>query len=197
MAPSLRAHLRQHALVVCRIDDDRHAGMVLRRAADQRRTADVDVLDALVVAGALGDGRLERIEIDHQQIDRRDAVLGGLRVVLRVAANGQQPAMHLRMQRLHAAVEHLGKAGELGDVLHRRAPSARSAAAVPPVEINSTPMPASSRGERDEARLVGHRKQRAANARIARHSRRLSSAMRAATQFTSVSPKVAPRSTIC
>ena len=130
--------------------------------ADQRRAADVDVLDALVEAGALRDGRLERIEIDDQQIDRRDAVRRGLRLVLSAAAHGQQAAVHLGMQRLHAAVEHLGKARELGDILHRRAPSARSAAAVPPVEISSTPISCKRSRELDETRLVGDGKQRAA-----------------------------------
>ncbi len=69
-----------------------------------------------VVGGALGGGRLEGIEINDQQIDRRDAVcLGGPRV-LGVAADGEQAAVHLGMQRLEAAVHHLGKAGVLGDV---------------------------------------------------------------------------------
>ena len=172
--------------------------MVLRRAADERRAADVDVLDALVVAGAFGDRRLERVEIDDQEIDRRDAVLGRLRVVLRVAAHGEQTAVHLRMQRLHAAVEHLGKSGELGDILHGEplgAQRRRRAAGGDQLHAHGGKLA----GERDEPRLVGHRKQRAANARVSSSFSLagLSSAMRSATQFTSVSPKVAPRSTIC
>ncbi len=142
--------------------------MVLRRAADQRRAADIDVLDAVVVIGALGDGRLERIEIDDQQIDRRDAVLGGLRIVLCVAAYGQQPAMHLRMQRLHAPVHHLGKAGEVGHVLDGkpRGPQGSGRAA------GGDQLDAHIRqggGERDETRLVRYRKQRTTNARNAGH----------------------------
>ena len=43
------------------------------------------------------------------------------RDVLRIVADVQNAAMHLGMQRLHAAVEHLGKAGQLGDVFHRDA----------------------------------------------------------------------------
>ena len=71
--------------------------------------------------GALRDRRLERIEIDHQQIDRPDAVLRHRRGVLRVVADREQAAMHLRMQRLDPAVHHLGKAGQLGDIDHREA----------------------------------------------------------------------------
>ena len=39
--------------------------------------------------------------------------------MLLVVANVQNAAVHLGVQRLHAAVEHLGKASQLGDVLHR------------------------------------------------------------------------------
>ena len=99
--------------------------MIFGRAADERRTSDVDVLDALVVAGSGGDGGFEWVEIDHQKIDRRDAVLGGLRVVLRIAANRKQPAVHLRMQRFHAAVEHLGKPREIRDVPDRESVGAQ------------------------------------------------------------------------
>ena len=63
--------------VVGRIDQHRHVGMVLGRGAQHRRPADVDVLDRFVI-GAVGprDRRGERIEIDDQQVDRLDAVLG-------------------------------------------------------------------------------------------------------------------------
>ena len=33
----------------------------------------------------------------------------------------QNPPMDTRMQRLHAAIEHLGKARQLGDIAHRKA----------------------------------------------------------------------------
>ena len=58
--------------------------------------------------------------------------------VPRIASNGEQPAMHARMQRLYAAVHHFRKAGQLGNVRTAR-PAALSAAAVPPVETMSTP----------------------------------------------------------
>ena len=90
--------------------------MVLRRGADHRGPADVDVLDAVLEAGAFVDGGLERIEIDHQQIDRRDAVrLHGLRM-FGVVADRQQSAMHFRMQRLDPAVHHFRKAGQVRNV---------------------------------------------------------------------------------
>ena len=51
--------------------------MVLGRRADQRRPADVDLLDRLFDGHVRpGDRRLERIEIHHHQLERHDAVLG-------------------------------------------------------------------------------------------------------------------------
>ena len=95
--------------------------MVLRGGADHGRAADIDILDAVGEIGAARDGVLERIEIDHQEIDRADAMRAHRLGVLRVVAHRQQSAMHRRMQRLDAAVHHLGKAGEIADVEHGQA----------------------------------------------------------------------------
>ena len=92
--------------------------MVLRRGADHRRAADIDVLDAVVEVGAARDGFLERIEIDHQKIDRADVVRAHRLGVRGVVADAEQAAMHRRMQRLDPAVHHFGKAGEIADVEH-------------------------------------------------------------------------------
>ena len=63
--------------------------------------------------------------------------------------------MHLRMQRLHPAIHHLGKAGELGHVEHVEAGiRQRPAGASGGDELDA------ARGERageiDEPGLVGH-----------------------------------------
>ena len=72
-------HLGEDLCVVLRIDHDRDGRVVLGGGADHGGAADVDVLDALVVGRALGRGGLERIEIDHQQVDGRDAVRAAAR----------------------------------------------------------------------------------------------------------------------
>ena len=95
---------------------------------------------AFVEGARLRDGRLERIEVDHEKIDRRDAVRRHRGCMLRIVAHREQAAMHLRMQRLHPAVHHFRKAGELADV-HDVSPASCSALAVPPVETISTPGP--------------------------------------------------------
>ena len=59
----------------------------------------------------LGHRLAKRIEVDGDEVDGRDAVLLEGALVARVAAARQQPAVHLGMQRLHAAVHHFGEAG--------------------------------------------------------------------------------------
>ena len=61
------------------------------------------------------DRLLERIEVDDDEIDRRDAVRArALRRCAGEVAAREDAAVHFRVQRLHPAVEHLGKAGVVG-----------------------------------------------------------------------------------
>ena len=94
--------------------------MVLGRRTHHRRAADVDVLDHLVALGALRNGRLEGIEVDHDQVDRTDIMLGHRGGMFGIVAHRQQPAVNRRVQRLDAAVHHFGEAGVFGHVLHRQ-----------------------------------------------------------------------------
>ena len=59
-------------------------------------------------------GLLERIQIDHHHVDVRDVVLFQGFHVLRKIAPRQNAAVHFRMERLDAAVQHFGKAGVVG-----------------------------------------------------------------------------------
>ena len=119
--PAVCLHFGEHRPVVRSLDYDRDAGVVFRRRADHCRPADVDVLDAVFVGAPFRHGRLEGVEIADEEIDRRDAVLVRGSVVLGVAADGEQAAVDLWVQRLEAPVHHLGKAGQLGDVAHLQA----------------------------------------------------------------------------
>ena len=75
------------------------------------------------------------------------------RFVLGVAANVKQPAVHFRMQRLHAAIEHFGETRELAD-LHdgnaRFLQRARRAARRNDLHAHAVQLA----GEFDESRLV-------------------------------------------
>ena len=112
---------RDHGVVVRRVAHDRHALVVFRRAAQHRRTADIDVLDRfLEVHAGFRHGLLERIKIHHDEIDQRDVVFLRLRQVVRFVAAAKEPAMDFGMQRFHAAFHDFGKAGVLADFRDRQ-----------------------------------------------------------------------------
>ena len=112
----------QHARVVGRVDEHEHVAEVLGRRAHHARAADVDLLDQPRDGRRRVGRRLrERIEVDDHQIDQRDAVFGQRREVIGLVAPRQDAAVHPRVQRLDAAVEHLGKAGDLGHLRHGEA----------------------------------------------------------------------------
>src|SRR5580700_9364751 len=120
---------------------------ILGGGTDHRRSADVDVLDQLFDRDARpGCGFFEGVEIDHDHVDRPDAVLGyGCDVRGNLAAM-QDAAVHLGMQRLNAAIKHFRKSSQLGMSLTAM-PESRSSLAVPPVEMSSTPRPESWRAK--------------------------------------------------
>ena len=144
--------------------------MVLRRAADHGRPADVDIFDLVLEGRAALQGRLERIEIDDQKVDRGDVVGDHRRLMRRIGADREQSAVDAGMQRLDPPVHHFGKPGELrdvddrqaGGVERRRRPSGRQEFDVAPGQRFA---------EVDEAGLVGNRDQRPSDLDdICRHS---------------------------
>ena len=114
---------------------------------------------ALVEIASTGHHLLERIQVDDEEIDRRDRVLLHGRAVLGVAAPGEEAAVDGRVQRFHAPVHHLRIAGQLGDIAHGdpgfREHARRSAGRN---EFDAARDEGS--GERDEARLVGNGQER-------------------------------------
>ncbi len=85
-----------------------------------------------------GGGLFEGVEVDHHHVDGLDTVLLDGGSVFGFAADVQHATVDVGMQRLDAAVQHLRKAGEIGDVADGQAGFAR-VRAVPPVETSSTP----------------------------------------------------------
>jgi hypothetical protein len=134
--------------------------VVLGRRADHRRAADVDVLDAMGEVGTLGHGGFEGIEIDDEQVDRRDAVRLCGALMLGIAADRQQPTMHHGMQSLEAAIHHLRKAGVLRDVLDAEAGLFQRAGRASGRQKLDAGGGQPTR-ELDQARLVGHGDERA------------------------------------
>ena len=125
-----RAQLLEHVVVLLGPADGRAVGEVLRRAAQHRRAADVDHLDRLRLGHpAPRRDLLERIEVDADEVERLDPVLLERGDVVRLVAAGEDAGVDARVERLHAAAEHLRRGR---DVLDARRPAGRSPRARPP-----------------------------------------------------------------
>src|SRR5690606_6016670 len=103
----------QDGCVVAGIDHDGHVVVVLGGGAHHGRPADVDVLDGggQVAVRVRHRGR-EGVEVDHHHVDGFDAVLVHDGVV--GAAPAQDATVDFRVQGLHPAIHHLGKARVIG-----------------------------------------------------------------------------------
>ena len=99
----------QHAGVILRVDNHRDVLMVFGRRADHSRAANIDVFDAHLIRAAAAHRLLERIQIDHQQVDRANAMLAHGICMGFIVAYRQQSAMHHRVQCFHPPVHHFGK----------------------------------------------------------------------------------------
>ena len=99
-------------------------GEVLRRAAQHRRPADVDHLDRLLLADAvLARDLLERVQVDADEVEQLDPVLGERGQVGLDLAAGEDAGVDARVERLDPAAEHLR---ELGQAPRRSSPAARA-----------------------------------------------------------------------
>ena len=115
------AKLFEQRRIIAGVDNDPDVRVILRRGADHGWPADVDVLDRLVQRAAGFRHRFaKRIEIDDDEVDRRNAVLGERLPVRRQVASRQDAAVHFRVQGLDAAVEHLRKTGVRSDLRDRQ-----------------------------------------------------------------------------
>ena len=97
----------------------------------------------------------------HDEVERRDAVRVHVGEVRLLAAVGEDPAVHLRVQRDHAVIEHLGEAGDVGERSSTGMPASAIAVAVPPDDTSSQPSSCKPAGEVDEPGLVADGEQRA------------------------------------
>ena len=95
------------------VGDDRDMLMILGRRPDHGGTADVDLLDALGRGSPAAHRRLERVQIGHQQLERRDAQFVQPGPVGGPAQVGEQPGVHRRVQRLDPPVERLREPGQI------------------------------------------------------------------------------------
>ncbi len=118
--PSLAlVQLLQDGRIVVRRSDHRDVLIILGGRADQRRAADVDVLDQLGhVHTGLGRDLLEGIQVHHHHVDGSDFVLGQRLHVFGVSANRQNAPCDPRIDGFQTAIQHLWKPSELGNLAH-------------------------------------------------------------------------------
>ena len=157
-----RRRAARRARVVARgVDDHRAEGEVLRRRADHRRAADVDVLDHLGLGHVRAGRRSARTGTGSRTRGRRTRSPARRPPAGAQASSrtGQQAGVELGVQRLDPAVHDLGEAGEVGDRADREPAPPRARRAVPPVETSSTPSSASPRAKSTMPALVGDRDQ--------------------------------------
>ena len=119
---AVRLQLVEHEAVLVGARHRHDVGEVLGRAAQHRGPADVDHLDGLLLGRAEGRGDVgERVEVDADEVERLDPVLGERRQVLLVVAAGEDPGVDARVERLDAPAEHLRRLGQRLDVAHLQA----------------------------------------------------------------------------
>lgn len=100
--------------------------MVLGSGTDHGRPADIDLGDAALNVRAGGHGLLERVEIDHEEVYRRDAMLFHRGRVILPVTPGEQPAMYARVQGFNPPVHHFRIAGDVGRIARLQPGSAQS-----------------------------------------------------------------------
>ena len=109
---AVSANLFQNASVLRRVGRNGRKGVVFRRRSNQRRTADIDLFNRLSHRNVrLGNGFLERIEVNHDQLEGQNAVFFQTLHVRRVVVPAQNSAEYLRVKRLQTPVHHFRKSG--------------------------------------------------------------------------------------
>ena len=113
---TLLLHNLLHLLVLVGAGDDGGEGVVLGSRTEHGGTANVNVLNALLELGTLGNGGLKGVEVEDGHVDLADAMLLHLLLVLGVATDAEKAAMDLGVERLDASVEALGRSSVIRNI---------------------------------------------------------------------------------
>ena len=118
---ALPRHCCEHVGITSRRRDDRDVGVVLRRGAHHCRTANVDLLNTIIDAGARRNGLGERIQVYDNEFEGSNAQFVELLLVGVLAQVGEETTVDLRVQGLHATVEALRETGDIRHLSHSEA----------------------------------------------------------------------------
>ncbi len=100
-------HRREHVGVARGIGDHGDGAVVLGARPHHGRSADVDLFDDLGMRRTARHRLGERVQVGDQQLERGDTQTADRLDVRRVVLVGEQPGVHVGVQRLHAATEDL------------------------------------------------------------------------------------------
>ena len=108
-----RVHFGKHARVIRGVDHHRHpaslGAVIFCGCAQHGGATDVDVFDRVGErAVGLRNGFTKRVQVDDEQIDAIDAVLGHRLQVLGAVAPPEQATVNFRVQRLDAPIQDFG-----------------------------------------------------------------------------------------
>src|SRR6266849_5175455 len=99
-----------------------HALKILRRGTQHRRAANINVFDELLGRQIILRGRrLKRVKIHDHQINRQNSLFLRLLLIFHKMPAIQQPAVNLRMQRLHPPAQHFRPPREFRHIFYRYA----------------------------------------------------------------------------
>ena len=159
----VRGQFFGEGLIVCGAGDDGYVFEVFSCAAEHGRAADIDVFDELGGGDAgAGGGLLEGVEVDDDEVDGLDVVLGDGGHVAGVGADVEERGVDAGVEGFDAAVEHFRKAGEVGDVADGKAGSAEGGGgAAGGDELDA--VADKGLGEGDEAGFIGDGEEGAAD----------------------------------
>ena len=112
-----RRELREQPAVALGSADGQDVEEVLGCRPQERRPADVDHLDRLLLANVLAsDDAGEGVEVDAHEVDGPDLLLAEVVEVALVIPAGEDAGVDARVQGLHAPTQELG---DVRDLLHR------------------------------------------------------------------------------
>jgi hypothetical protein len=91
-----------------------HARRVARRSTKERRPANIDHLDRFIETDQLDpDGRGERLDVDHHQVDQADPLIAQLVELGLDVAAGKDACVDRMVERLDLAADHGRTRGQL------------------------------------------------------------------------------------
>ena len=103
-------------LIIRRVCDDGHKGMVFGASAYHRRPANINIFNAAIKIGACCNCLRKGVEIDHYKINGCDMMCRHCLAVALMITSAKQSTMNKGVQRLNAPIHDFWKACHITDI---------------------------------------------------------------------------------